>query len=66
MGLCPEKKSHMARDRTSSPPEGTRKHLSLTTRTYASCPVCSIHGKRKTAPEDSSVGDEAQPATELM
>ena len=37
----------------------------FTTRTYASCPVCSIHDTRTMAPEDSGVGDAAQPATEL-
>ena len=64
-GVMSRGKSFMARDHTSSPPESTRKHVSLNTRTYASCPVCSIHGTRTTAPEDSGVGDSAQPATEL-
>ena len=65
-GVVSRGKSRVTRDRTSSPPEGTRKTLSRTTRAYASCPVCSINDTRTAAPQDSSVGDEAQPATELM
>ena len=37
---------------------------SRTARTYASCPVCYMSDARTAAPEDSSVGDEAQPAFE--
>ena len=33
-------------------------------RKYASCPVCYMSDARTTAPEDSSVRDEAQPAFE--
>ena len=65
-GVMSREKCRVMRDRTSSPPESTRKTLSRTARTCASCPVCYINGTRTAAPEDSSVGDEAQPATELM
>ena len=61
VGLCPWGKSRMARDRTSSPPESTRKtNHSLPALTL---PVPSVpYDTMTAAPEDSSAGDEAQPA----
>ena len=58
VGLCPWGNSRVTRDRTSSPPESTRKTLSRTARTYASCPVCYINDTRTAAPEDGSTGGQ--------
>ena len=49
MVLCPWGNSRVTRDRTSSLPDSTRKTLSRTVRTYASCPVCYINDTRRTA-----------------
>ena len=68
MGLFPWGKSHMSYGQRPHfvATRKQRKTLSHTARTYASCLVCSINDTRTSAPEDSSVGEEAQLATELM